>query len=129
MLRWLAASVVVGLLMAAAGIFAMAVFLANLRTREIGVRKTFGASRFSLVRILVFQFAKPVLVGNLVAIPLVIWYSNELAKVVPMDHRYTVTGSALATVVLGSLAITILATFSQAWRVTRQLPLKALRSE
>jgi len=128
-LRWLALCVGVGLLMAGAGIFGMAVFLANLRTREIGVRKVFGASRIALLRLLVFQFVKPVLVANLVAIPLVIMLSSSIARKAPVDQRYTLTLSAIAIVLAGSLAITVLATFSQAWRVTDRLPLRALRSE
>lgn len=128
-LQWLGACVGVGLLMAAAGIFAMAVFLANLRTREIGIRKAFGASRFNLLRILVFQFTKPVLIANLIAIPLVITFAYSMARKTPMDERFALTLSAFAPVFIGSLAITVLATFSQAWRVTGQLPLKALRSE
>lgn len=128
-LQWLTIVVSVGLVMAAAGMFAMAVFLANLRTKEIGVRKAFGASRYDLLRILVFQFAKPVLIANLAAIPMVAAISTLVVKGVPVDQRLTLALGPIAAILLGSLMITGIVTFSQAWRVTGHLPLRALRSE
>lgn len=128
-LKWVAISVGVGMVMAIGGIFAMAVFLANLRTREIGIRKAFGASRVKLLRMLIFQFAKPVLIANLVATPVVFWLSSQSAKDMPVNERSTLGLLSIAAVVAGSVLITVLASASQAWRVTGKLPLKALRSE
>jgi putative ABC transport system permease protein len=55
---------------ATVGLFAMATLVAGRRRREIGVRKTFGASTARVVVLLLASFSKPVLVANLVAWPI-----------------------------------------------------------
>jgi putative ABC transport system permease protein len=52
-----------------AGISGLAAFAAQRRTREIGVRKALGASNGDIVRLLAWQFVKPVLLANLIAWP------------------------------------------------------------
>ncbi|MDE1145217.1 MAG: ABC transporter permease [Azospirillaceae bacterium] len=59
---------------AALGLFGLAAFTAERRTKEIGIRKVLGAGVMDIVRLLVWQFSKPVLVANLIAWP-VAWYA------------------------------------------------------
>lgn len=55
------------------GLFGLASFTADRRTREIGIRKVLGASNGDLTRLLLWQFSRPVLIANLIAWP-VAWY-------------------------------------------------------
>jgi len=52
------------------GIFGLAAFSVERRTREVGVRKVFGASRGKIVKLFVWQFSKPVLWSSLIAWPI-----------------------------------------------------------
>jgi putative ABC transport system permease protein len=56
-------------LIACLGLFALSAFTAERRTKEIGVRKAMGAARSDILRLLVWQFMKPVLWANLIAWP------------------------------------------------------------
>ncbi|TWB45747.1 ABC transporter permease [Nitrospirillum pindoramense] len=58
------------IVIAALGLFGLASFTAERRTKEIGLRKVLGAGVADIVRLLVWQFSKPVLVANLIAWPI-----------------------------------------------------------
>ncbi|TWB12911.1 putative ABC transport system permease protein [Nitrospirillum amazonense] len=58
------------IVIAALGLFGLASFTAERRTKEIGLRKVLGAGVTDIVRLLVWQFSKPVLVANLIAWPI-----------------------------------------------------------
>src|SRR6266576_2228987 len=63
----------VAVVIASLGLLGLAVFTAERRTREIGLRKVMGASRADILRFLGWQFARPVLWANLLAWPLA-WF-------------------------------------------------------
>jgi len=51
------------------GLFSQAAYNAQRRTKEISLRKLMGASTFAVVKLMVWQFSKPVLIANLIAWP------------------------------------------------------------
>jgi putative ABC transport system permease protein len=59
------------------GLFGLAAFTAERRTKEIGIRKVFGAGSFDIVRLLAWQFSKPVIVANLIAWPVAWWVMRD----------------------------------------------------
>ncbi|MCP4727734.1 MAG: FtsX-like permease family protein, partial [bacterium] len=61
---------ILGILIACLGLFGLAAFMAELRTKEIGIRKTLGASTGSVVHLLSREFLYLVLTANLIACPL-----------------------------------------------------------
>ena len=73
----LAAFAVFAVLIACLGLFGLASFAAERRTKEIGLRKVMGASVRDIVRLLVWQFSKPVLVANLIAWPVAFYFMNR----------------------------------------------------
>jgi putative ABC transport system permease protein len=111
------------------GLFGLAAFLAEQRTKEIGVRKALGAGRRQLLRMLVFQFTRPVLVAALIATPIVFLLLNLLMQQAPPNQRIMPSPMVYAVVVGTAILIALLATFSHAWRVTGAPPVKALRYE
>ena len=63
----------VAIVVAALGLLGLAVFAAERQIREIGVRKCMGASRLDILRFISWQFARPVLIANLIAWPIA-WF-------------------------------------------------------
>jgi putative ABC transport system permease protein len=119
----------VGVLVATLGLYGVSAFLAEQRTKEIGVRKAMGANRLQVLRMLLFQFVRPVLIANLIACPLAFIAGTLLQQQVDVDERFPMGPQIFAPIILGSLAVAILATFVHAWRVTAARPVAALRYE
>ena len=55
------------------GLFSLAAFTTEQRTKEIGVRKAMGARTIDIVRLLLWRFTQPVLWANLIAWPAAFW--------------------------------------------------------
>ncbi|MEE8295667.1 MAG: FtsX-like permease family protein, partial [Sphingomonadales bacterium] len=66
------------LLIATIGLFGLSAFMAERRIREVGIRKTFGASTSRIVRLLTFQFSRPVIWALVFALPAAYFAQNEL---------------------------------------------------
>lgn len=123
---------VFAVLIACLGLFGLASFSAERRTKEIGMRKVLGASVLDIVRLLVRQFSWPVLVANLVAWPVSFlvmreWLAGFRYRIELTDPRYLVGifgGAALL-----ALVIAWLTTAGHAYKVARGSPIRALRVE
>jgi len=117
----------VAVLSAALGLLGLAVFTAERRTREIGLRKVMGASRWDILRFLGWQFARPVLWANVVAWPLAYIGMHRWLE----GFAYHVDLNPLVFVAASMLALLIaLATVSgHALMVARTRPVEALRYE
>ncbi len=109
------------------GLFGLASFTADRRTREIGIRKVLGASNVDLIRLLLWQFSQPVLIANLVAWP-VAWYFLQSWL---NNFPYRVDLSPLPFAAAGGLALVIAwgTVFSHARRVAGSNAVVALRYE
>ncbi len=128
----LAAFAVFAVLIACLGLFGLASFAAERRTKEIGLRKVMGASVRDIVRLLVWQFSKPVLVANLIAWPAAFYFMNRWLS----GFRYAIDLTS-PLVLLGlfggaglvALAIAWSTVAGHATRVARSSPIHALRCE
>jgi putative ABC transport system permease protein len=67
----------IALIVAALGLFGLSAHATDQRTKEIGVRKTMGASAADIVRLLLWQFSQPVLWANLIGWPVVWWVMSR----------------------------------------------------
>jgi putative ABC transport system permease protein len=119
--------VIVAIFISCLGLFGLAAFTAGRRTREIGIRKTFGARTSDLVFLLLWQFSIPVLVANLIAWP-VAWYYlhgwlQGFAYRIPLSPLYFIGAGAAA------MLIAWVTVFVHAWRVANANPVHALRYE
>lgn len=116
-------AVVIGCL----GLFGLAAFTAERRTKEIGIRKVLGARTQDIVRLLVWQFSQPVLIANLIAWPVAWWvmrdWLNGFDVRVPLSPTPFLAAGALA------LMIAVVTIASHAFRVARTSPVRALRYE
>ena len=64
-------------IVACLGLFGLAAFTAERRTKEIGIRKVLGARTRDIVRLLAWQFSKPVIIANLIAWPVAWWLMRD----------------------------------------------------
>jgi putative ABC transport system permease protein len=109
------------------GLFGMASFVAEQRTREIGIRKVFGASAFSLWRLLNGDFVVLVIISILIATPVARYFmSNWLQHyALRTELSWWVFGLTGA----GAMLITLLTVSYQSIKAALMNPVKSLRSE
>lgn len=118
---------ILAILVSSLGLFGLASFTAERRTKEVGIRKVAGASTPDIVRLLVWQFSKPVLIANLIAGPIAWYFINNWLT----GFAYRIELSFLYFVAAGLLALLIAwgTVAGHAWKVARSNPIKALRYE
>ena len=109
------------------GLFGLASFTAERRTKEIGIRKVLGARSRDIVRLLVWQFSRPVLVANLIAWPVAWWVMRDWLN--GFDQRITLGPTPFVTAALIALTIAIVTVVGHAFKVARANPIHALRYE
>jgi putative ABC transport system permease protein len=121
------AFVMVAVFIACLGLFGLAAFTASRRTKEIGIRKVFGARTRDVVFLLLWQFSIPVLVANAVAWPLAWYYLHGWLQ----GFAYHITLSPLYFLGAGVIAMAIAwaTVFTHARRVAIANPIHALRYE
>src|SRR5581483_3745684 len=73
----LGAFVGVAIFIACLGLFGLAAFTAERRTKEVGVRKVSGARTNDIVRLMLWRISIPVLVANLIAWPVAYFYLHR----------------------------------------------------
>ena len=112
---------------AALGLFGLSARSAEERTKEIGIRKALGGSRIDILRMLLWQFARPILWANVIAWPVAYFFARRWLE----GFAYRVDMNPLVFVATSVLALVIaLATVSaHALRVARAKPVDALRYE
>ena len=109
------------------GLFGLAAYTAQVRTKEIGVRKVLGASVAGIIQLLATDFVKLVLIAILIATPLAWYIMNAWLQ----DFAYKINIGLSVFVIAGSVAILIaLITISfQSIKAAVANPVKSLRSE
>jgi putative ABC transport system permease protein len=116
-------SVVVGCL----GLFGLAAFTAERRTKEIGIRKALGARTRDIVHLLVWQFSRPVLIANAIAWPVAWWVMRDWLN--RFDERIGLGPTPFLLAGGLALGIAIATIAGHAFRVARANPILALRYE
>jgi putative ABC transport system permease protein len=115
------------ILVACLGLFGLAAFTAERRTREIGLRKVFGARVRDIVRLLAWQFSKPVILANLIAWPVAWWVMRGWLN--GFDARVDLGPAPFLLAGLIALGIAIATIAGHAIKVARTNPIHALRYE
>lgn len=118
---------VLAMMISCVGLWGLASFNTARRIKEIGIRKTLGASSLDIVRLLVRQFLGPVLLANLFAWPLA-WlvlkrWLAGFDDAIALSPLYFLTATVLA------LLIAVLTVIAQSLRAARAAPAWALRHE
>src|ERR1017187_1001832 len=118
---------ILAIFIACLGLFGLATFIAEQRTKEIGIRKVLGASVNGVVRLLSNDFLKLVVIAFIIAAPLAWWAMHHWLQ----DFAYRTDISWWIFVLAGAITLFIaLATVSfQAVRAAIANPVKSLRTE
>jgi putative ABC transport system permease protein len=109
------------------GLFGLAAFTAERRTKEIGIRKVLGARTRDIVRLLVWQFSRPVIIANLIAWPVAWWMMRDWLN--GFDQRIPLSPLPFLLAAAVALGIAIATVAGHSIRVARANPIHALRYE
>ena len=115
------------ILISCLGLFGLTSFVAEQRTKEIGVRKVLGASTFNVWNMLSKDFLKLVAISCFIAIPISYYIMNGWLQDYP--YRVIMEWWIFALAVIGALAITILTVSFQAIKAAHANPANSLRTE
>lgn len=109
------------------GLYGLASFVAEQRTKEIGIRKVMGASVFNLWKLLSKDFVGLVVISCAIAVPLA-WYllSRWLQQ---YEYRTQLSWWIFASATMGALIITLLTVSYQAFRAAVMNPVNSLKAE
>ncbi len=118
---------VLAIFIASLGLFGLAAFTAERRTKEIGIRKALGASISNIILLLSKEFTKCVLIANVIAWPVAYYFMNNWLK----DFAYRIHISLWTFILAGCLAliIALLTVTLHAIKAAMANPIKSLRYE
>ncbi|MHB8815723.1 MAG: FtsX-like permease family protein, partial [Steroidobacteraceae bacterium] len=123
----LAVLVIVAVLIGCLGLYGLAVFTAERRTKEIGVRKVSGARTADIVGLMLWRISVPVLVANLIAWPVAYAYLRQwldgYAYRIPLSPVYFLAAA------LTALLVAWVTVYGNTLRLARVSPVHALRYE
>ncbi|MCH8202890.1 MAG: ABC transporter permease [Proteobacteria bacterium] len=117
----------IAVLIACLGLYGLAVFMAERRTKEIGIRKVLGATIANIVRLLSWDFSKLVIIANLIAWP-VAWWAMQ-GWLGNFAYRADIDFTAFLSAGLLAFALAVATVWVHAYKAAKQNPILALRHE
>jgi len=109
------------------GLFGLAAFSAQQRTKEIGIRKVLGASVIGITQLLSKDFLKLVLIGLVIATPIAWWVMTKWLE--GFAYRIDISWWIFTLAGLAALLIALLTVSWQAIRAAMANPVESLRDE
>ena len=109
------------------GLFGLASFVAEQRTKEIGVRKVLGASIFNLWQMLSKDFVNLVIISCAIAIPLAWYFLHQWLQ--KYTYRTSISWWIFVLAGMGAMVITLLTVSFQAIKAAMMNPVTSLRTE
>jgi putative ABC transport system permease protein len=117
----------VAILIGCLGLFGLSFFMADRRTKEIGIRKVLGASSITVFIFLSWEFIKLVALSILIACPMAWIIMNRWLQ--SYAYRINIESWIFVLAALTAFAISFIAVAWHAWKISRTNPIKALRYE
>jgi ABC-type antimicrobial peptide transport system permease subunit len=115
------------ILISCLGLFGLTSFVAEQRTKEIGVRKVLGATVFNVWNMLSKDFLKLVIISCFIAIPISYYIMNGWLQDYP--YRVVLEWWIFVLAVVGAMGVTVLTVSFQAIKAAKANPVKSLRTE
>jgi putative ABC transport system permease protein len=117
----------VAIFIAVLGLIGLAAHAAVTRTKEIGIRKAVGGGRLEIMRLLLWQFSRPVLLANVIAWPVAYYvmgaWLQGFARRVELDW-WMFAGAAAVALTVAAAAVSV-----HAWGMAGARPVEALRHQ
>jgi putative ABC transport system permease protein len=115
------------ILIACLGLFGLATFMAEVRTKEIGIRKVLGASAASIAALLSRDFLRLVVVAIVVACPVAYYCMEKWLQ--DFAYRTSINWGFFGLTALVAIATAVLAVSYQSIRAAKANPVKSLKTE
>lgn len=109
------------------GLFGLAAYTAEQRTKEIGIRKVLGASIVQMWAMLSQEFVLLVLLSSLIACPIALFLLKDWLS--QYDYKVEMTWIIFVGPILGAVVVTLLTVSYQAIRAASLDPVKSLKNE
>jgi ABC-type antimicrobial peptide transport system permease subunit len=118
---------IIAVLISCLGLFGLVVFTAELKTKEIGIRKVLGASIMNIIKFLVKDFLVLIGISILIAMPLAYYWLNAMLQ----DYVYRISLSwwMFAAAALITVALTVLTVGRMAFKAATKNPVDAIKAE
>lgn len=120
---------VLAITIACLGLFALSAFMAEQRSKEIGVRKVLGASVQGITALLSVDFVKLVLLAILIASPIAGWAMNKWLQAFASAYRIAISWWMFAAAGLAAILIALITVSFQSVKAALANPVRSLRSE
>ena len=118
---------VLAILITVMGVFGLASYTAEQRTKEVGIRKVLGASVSNIVGLLSKDFVKLILVSFVIAFPIAWWAMSKWLEA--FAYRINIEWNIFAIAGVFTLLISLLTVSYQAIKAAVANPVKSLRTE
>lgn len=115
------------ILISCLGLFGLTSFVAEQRTKEIGVRKVLGASVFNVWNMLSKDFLKLVIISCFIAMPISYYVMNGWVQEYP--YHINLKWWVFVLAMLGAMLVTVITVSFQAIKAAKANPIKSLRME
>ncbi len=118
---------ILAILVACMGVFGLTAFMAEQRTKEIGVRKVLGASVANIVSLFTDSYIRLLAISLVVALPLAWWIGNLYLQ--GFAYRISLQWWMLAVAALITIALTLFTVCIQAVKSATADPVKSIKTE
>lgn len=118
---------IVAIIISCLGLFGLASYVAEQRSKEIGIRKVMGATVSGIWQMLSKDFVVLAIISSFIAIPIAVYFMNSWLQ--KYEYHTTISWWIFLLTGLGALLITLLTVSFQAVKAALMNPVKSLRSE
>ena len=115
------------ILVACMGVFGLTAFMAEQRTKEIGIRKVLGASVGSIIRLFTDNYLRLLALSLVIALPVTWWIGSKYLE--NFAYRISLTWWMFAVAALITVVLTLFTVGWQAIKAATANPVNALKSE
>lgn len=118
---------ILAVIVACMGLLGLATYATGQKSKEVGVRKVFGASTFSITSKLAIDFLKWVLIANIIAIPFAWWAMHTWLQ--NFAYRINISIYAILLTLLITLGLSLITVIFQALQLARSNPTDVMKYE
>ncbi len=118
---------ILAILIACLGLFGLASYMVEQRTREIGIRKVFGANEGTILQLIAKDFLLLVLIGIIIAVPVAYYFMNNWLE--NYVYKTNISAFLLIDAALLTLVITFITVSYKAYQASVLNPASSLKTE